>query len=407
MNRKQLLVGSVDSNCPFPSDLGFHLSTDGGSSWSLTCLDVIHSKDGGVYWPDGADPGVAYDRNGVAYISGSYFDSAQGATGFVGFERSVDGVHWSAPAVALAGGVNTIPDFSWLTVDSNAGSPYVNTIYVSAPIMGTTIQVFVAHSIDGGNSWKSVAVGPVDTGRADDRFTNMIVGKDGTVYLTWMHCLPSGPAAYCANGSAYMLLSKSADGGNTWSTPMVLQRAILNNQGCHCPFGDLPNSDVRMSDFPVIGVDNSNGPYAGNLYAAMYSWTGTYMRVGVVRSIDGGRTWQKPVAVAPPSDTHDQFLPWLSVSPTGLVAVSWLDRRNDPANVNYQAFAAISTDGGQSFKPNVQLTTAFSNPNNNGYPGWMGDYTGNTWVGSNFVAAWMDSSNGVDMQVMVGGIRLK
>jgi hypothetical protein len=91
-----------------------------------------------------------------------------------------------------------------------------------------------------------------------------------------------------------------------------------------------------------------------------------------------------------------------------LVGVSWLDRRNDPANIDYQAFAAISTDGGQSFQPNVQLTTAFSNPNVNGYEdnAWMGDYTGNTWDGPDFVAAWMDSSNGIDMQEVVGGIRL-
>jgi len=60
----------------------------------------------------------------------------------------------------------------------------------------------------------------------------------------------------------------------------------------------------------------------------------------------------------------------------GLVGVSWLDRRNDPANIDYQAFAAISSDGGMSFGENVQLTTAFSNPNVNGYPNneWMGDY---------------------------------
>jgi hypothetical protein len=88
--------------------------------------------------------------------------------------------------------------------------------------------------------------------------------------------------------------------------------------------------------------------------------------------------------------------------------MSWLDRRNDPANIDYQAFAAISTGGGQSFQPNVQLTTAFSNPNVNGYPEnqWMGDYTGNTWAGPDFGAAWMDSSNGVDIQDVVGGIRL-
>jgi hypothetical protein len=53
-------------------------------------------------------------------------------------------------------------------------------------------------------------------------------------------------------------------------------------------------------------------------------------------------------------------------------------------------------------------TTTFSNPKNNGTgDNWMGDYTGNTWVGDKFIAAWMDSSNGVDMQEVVGGVQLK
>ena len=98
----------------------------------------------------------------------------------------------------------------------------------------------------------------------------------------------------------------------------------------------------------------------------------------------------------PGSAAHDQFFPSLSVSPTGLVGVSWLDRRNDPADVKYQAFAAISTDGGQTF-PNTQLTKAFSNPDQSRDPNWMGDYTGNTWAGGDFIAAWMDSSNDVDI----------
>ena len=99
------------------------------------------------------------------------------------------------------------------------------------------------------------------------------------------------------------------------------------------------------------------------------------------------------------------ILPLASVSPTGLVGVSWLDRRNDPADVKYQAFAAISTDGGQTF-PNTRLTKAFSNPDQSGDPNWMGDYTGNTWAGGDFIAAWMDSSNDVDMQEVIGGLRL-
>jgi hypothetical protein len=136
-------------------------------------------------------------------------------------------------------------------------------------------------------------------------------------------------------------------------------------------------------------------------------WTGNHMQVQVIRSTDGGNRWSQPLPLASKTDTHDQFFPAISVSPAGLVGVSWLDRRNDPANHNYQAFAAVSGDGGKSFQPNWQLTKEFSNPDNNGSNGWMGDYTGNTRAGGKFMAAWMDSSNGVDMQEVVGGVRLK
>jgi hypothetical protein len=169
----------------------------------------------------------------------------------------------------------------------------------------------------------------------------------------------------------------------------------------------LPNTGERVYNYPVIGADISDGPYSGNLYVVMYAWTGTYLRVQRIRSTDGGKTWSQPVPLAPASDTHDQFFPSLSVSSTGKVGVSWLDRRHDPADIDYQAFGAMSIDGGQSFQPNWQLTTAFSDPTTNGTGNnWMGDYTGNTWAGEDFIAAWMDSSNGVDMQEVVGGIRL-
>jgi len=113
---------------------------------------------------------------------------------------------------------------------------------------------------------------------------------------------------------------------------------------------ELPNSNqVRVYNYPVIASDNGN---AGRLYVVMHTWTGTYLRAQVIRSTDGGKTWSKPIPLAPKSDTHDQFFPTVSVSPTGMVGVSWLDRRNDPANHDYQAFAAISTDGGKT-SPNT------------------------------------------------------
>ena len=400
LNPKQLLLGSFDANCPNPSALGFHLSSDGGSTWNRTCMPSIITKLR-VYWPD-FDPLVGYDRNGAAYIAGDYDDSEGLGYGFVAFQKSTDGTHWSKPAVALRQPGLTFPFETVLAVDTNASSPRVNSLYVSGIMwshQGYKNQILVSHSTDGGANWTQAAVDSVQYPAGDD-FTRMAVGKDGTVYITWMRCPGTGPDKSCSDYTGHMMFSKSTDGGNTWSPPRLMTKATFP------PNDMLPNTGQRVYIYPAIGVDNSNGAHTGNLYVVLNTWTGTYLRVQVIRSTDGGNTWSKPVPVAPASDTHDQFFPSLSVSPGGRVGVSWLDRRNDPANIDYQAFAAISTDGGRSF-PNTQLTTAFSNPDTNGtLNNWMGDYTGNTFAGADFLAAWMDSSNGVDMQEVVGGIRL-
>lgn len=400
MNPRNVIVGSNDYNCSDYESLGFYVSLNGGSAWSQVCMSS-RFFDGQEYVPADS-PILGYDRNGAAYIGGYYGSLGDGAAPVDGeaFEKSSDGVNWSAPAPAITG-QSYFPACCWMTVDTNAGSPYVNSIYVSCVMIGpngTNLknQVVVSHSNDGGATWHRVNVAPPQTAPDIDQYTAMTIGKDGTVFLTWMYCDSDAGLHECHDFTqGYMVFSKSSDGGNTWSVPKLVAPAgliypIPNTQGGYAP------------NVPAIGVDTSDGPYSGNLYVVMYNWTGTFMQVQVVRSTDGGETWSKPAPVAP-GITHDQFFPWLSVSPTGLVGVSWLDRRNDPNNVNYQAFAGISADGGLSFEPNVQLTTAFSPTDM-----LFGDYTGNTWDGPNyFLAAWMDNSNGVSQQDVVGGIRLK
>jgi len=390
LNPLNLLLGSVDANCPPPGISGFHVSTDGGTTWSRYCMPIIDDYHGLTYVP-GGEPMVGYDRNGTAYIASAYTDSDDEGYGLIAVQKQLTGSNWSQPVVALHDG-HSIPFSSWMTVDTSTQSLHVNSLYLSSIVISepqqNKNQLVVAHSNDGGKTWTTVKVVPAQTPPANELYTGIDVGNDGTVYLTWMYCRPCTPT-----GKENMMFSKSTDGGNTWSTP-VLMGTVLDS--------GIPNTNVYVDNYPAIAVDKSNGPYAGSLYVIMYNWTGTFMQVQVVRSTDGGSTWSKPVPVAL-GITHDQFLPWVSVSPAGLVGVSWLDRRNDPKNINYQAFAAISTDGGKSFQPNVQLTTAFSEPIIG-----MGNYTGDTWDGPNyFVAAWMDDSNGVDLQEEVGGIRLK
>ena len=408
LNPLRLLLGSVDDNCPPPGASGFHLSRDGGSTWSVACMTDI--RNGRLYVP-GGQPMVGYDLDGTAYIADEFGDSEGLGFGLIGFEKSTDGINWSLPTIAMSEGYSSPIDAS-LAVDRSTSSPYVGSLYISAVLLNEPLQneneAIVSRSSDGGRTWTASAVDAAQISPAIDRWTTLTTGIDGTVYITWMHCPGSGTYAHCAHSTEFLLFSRSLDGGSTWSKPVVMTKPVDIPNACMCwPFGPIPNTNVFTNNYPAISVDKSKGPYAGNLYSVMYNWTGTHLEVQVVRSTDGGNTWSKPVYVAPPSDTHDQFFPWLSVSPTGLVGVSWLDRRNDPANIDYQAFAAISTDGGRSFQPNVQLTSSFSDPNVGGEV-WMGDYSGNTWDGPDyFIAAWMDSSNGVDMQEEVGGIRLK
>ena len=266
-----------------------------------------------------------------------------------------------------------LADKDWLAIDTKASSPFVNTLYISTTQFDSSAansQIAVSHSSDSGNTWTTSVVDTAQKYPSVDQWSDLAIGKDGTVYVTWQRCTANGPARDCGGTMASMMFSKSTDGGNTWSAPVVIACANLRPDGCLCAFyGNLPKTAEPVSNIPVIGVDNSTGPHAGNLYVVMYTWTGKQMKIRVVTSTDGGTTWSKPGGVTAPTETHDQFFPWLSVSSSGVVGVSWLDRRDDPANVSYAAFAAFAFKGNANFTQSRLISTAMSNPNNDGFGG--------------------------------------
>ena len=112
----------------------------------------------------------------------------------------------------------------------------------------------MSHSADGGATWTQAAVDTLQKYPAEDDFTRMVVGKDGTVHVTWLHCPRSGPDKACSENTGYMMFSRSADGGNSWSSPQRIATVKMPQ------YWQLPNTKgERVYNYPVIGVDNSNG----------------------------------------------------------------------------------------------------------------------------------------------------
>ena len=95
-----------------------------------------------------------------------------------------------------------------------------------------------------------------------------------------------------------------------------------------------------------------------------------------VRSTDGGQTFSTPKRVNDDPINHNKWhwLGTLSVAPNGRIDSVWLDTRNATNNTDSQLFYSFSTDGGDTWSPDVAVSNSF-NPFL-GYPqqNKMGDY---------------------------------
>ena len=400
-NSKHILTGGNDYNCG-SSLQGYFASKNGGKSFTASCGTLAAGAGGG----DG-DPVVGWDLNSIAYRGG--IDSASNLEIVIGTSADF-GATWTTPIVAV--GVPGVDiDKPWLEIDTNANSPRKNSLYISNTefYSNNDSQIGVSHSIDGGKTWSLVNVSTRQIWpNSVDQFSDLAIGDDGTVYLTWQRCPVTGTAGDCGGTTAKMYFSKSTDGGVTWSKEKKIHKVSLVPDTCGGFYGCLPNTSERIADIPVIAIDNSATSTHGRLYVMDYTWTGSYMQERVSASVDGGATWGAPVAVTPNTDKHDQFFEWINVSPKGLVAATWLDRSLDPNNVNYDAFAAVSNDGGATFGTNYRLSTASSNPFNDGFgSGFMGDYTGNAWDAGKqkLFMSWPDTGNDTDTQDEIGGLQ--
>lgn len=140
-------------------------------------------------------------------------------------------------------------------------------------------------------------------------------------------------------GPSALFVAKSKDGGLTWDEVHVV---IEDRQG------------AVFHDKEALAID----PGSGALYLAWSGLSGNSVsglpvspgRAGailVAKSTDGAVTWSRPLAVAPVPPVADVFGAALAVA-GGRVVLAFIG--TDPSGAS-QLYAAVSTDGAQTFGP--------------------------------------------------------
>jgi hypothetical protein len=324
------------------------------------------STDGGKTWTSNPMPGVTtavggkFDRASdpsVAFAANgnAYMASLVliGATGVgVTVNASTDGgMTWSKPVIAYENDAG-FSDKSWITVDTGASSPRKGTIYITWDNFYNNLQVELTKSTDGGKTWSTSAV-PNAFGEG----TQPLVQPNGDLTVTY-----EGFTA-----GSYQAIT-STDGGSTWGSPV--------NVG---PIDGTSAPNLRSPMLPYSTID----PTTGTLYVA---WQSEHFRVSqndivVSSSTDGGKTWSPEMLATtdPKTDGVDHFTPGI-VAAHGGVAVTYDVQQEVPSPTgNILVYYSQSANGGKTWSAPTRVSSQASNTANmvltNQGP-MLGDYQG-------------------------------
>ena len=323
---------------------GWAFSLNGGQSWTFP----------GVLTPGifRSDPVLDSNANGVIYYQSLQEDFA------VDVFRSINGgMTWEEPVMAFGG------DKNWMAVDKSGGLGDGHVYGIWQRFFGCCGQDTFTRSTDRGQSFElpvEVAFRPT--------FGTMAVGPNGEVYAAGI------------DGSFFQdfnqfVIAKSNHAKNPSISPTFVGRQV--NMGGSMIIGGGPNPDGLLGQANVA-VDSSNRSTRGNVYmlASVDPPGADPMDVHLIRSTDGGATWDLPIRVN--DDARDngawQWFGTHSVAPNGRIDVVWNDTRNSGQTNIAELFYAYSYDMGTTWLGNIPVSPPFDSfvgfPNQNK----IGDY---------------------------------
>jgi hypothetical protein len=381
-----LIVGYNDSgsfsfdspNPPANKFTGFSRSFDDGGIWR---------DEGGLTTNpngDAGDPVLA--RNDVT--GRLYFSTLQ----FVGsglnvFRSDDDAATWLTPVNGAPGIPTGMQDKEWMAVDNFPGPGQQNTYLAWRSFSTGFTGIRFTRSNNNGASFEpngGLLIAPA--GAFNVQGAAVTVGADHAVYVFW---LDQSAGAGTPN---IIRMRKSTDLGLTFGPAVDV--APLLTTGVNGNLGAV--GGFRTASFPAVAVNPTNANHLFVVYnddPAGADSGNIYFR----QSINGGATWTAQVQLNNDATTRLQFFPAIAVTPDGSrLAVSWYDRRRDPADELIERWGAIANISGTTvtFGPNFRISEQFpavfgGDPVVNTV--YMGDY--DTMIANNnfFYATWGDN----------------
>ena len=327
------------------SDIGWATSKDGGASWTHGSLPgVTIFVDHSSPYERVSDPSVAYDaKHGVWMISSlPLLPSIASPTVLV--SRSTNGgTKWGKPVtIPQPAGVAVDLDKNWTACDSWPSSPFYGNCYTEFDNFAQGDVVYMSRSSDGGLTWSTPATTP-------SKFR--AIGGQPVVQ-------PNGNVVVPIEGfSPQRIFSiSSSDGGASWTDPVTVDRIQF-----HKVAGNL-----RTSPLPSAEIDG-----AGRVFVA---WEDCAFQPGcssndiVFSTSTDGLAWT-PKARVPidPIGVGDHFIPGIAVDlatsgPTAHVGLSYYfysnadcAKPNKPACQLFSGFIS-SGDGGVTWGGTTQTS---------------------------------------------------
>ena len=163
--------------------------------------------------------------------------------------------------------------------------------------------------------------------------------SDGTVVVAYLDTTNDG----IQKGLCTIMVSISRDGGQTFEPPV--QAGVFRE-----PHFQTRSASFRYwgAAFPQVAVGPNDEIYITAAFLPPDKPTDDG-DIYLMRSFDGGATWEEPVRVNQDRTTRVQFFPSVDVGPDGVVHLMWGDMRDDPQEVRYHIYYTRSEDQGETF----------------------------------------------------------